>query len=111
MDVAALPVADNSLGTTVVPVNPNVVQIEAGKTIGDSVFHSFESFSIPEGQTVRFKPDSPRSIQTIYSRVTGSMPSNLLGRLQTRGNADLVFLNPNGISFGDNFQLRIKGSF
>ncbi|NJN23134.1 MAG: filamentous hemagglutinin N-terminal domain-containing protein [Acaryochloridaceae cyanobacterium RL_2_7] len=107
----AIPVPDSSLGTQVIQVRPGTFRVEAGQTVGRYLFHSFESFSIAEGQTVRFQPSSPQSIQTIFTRVTGRTPSNLLGRLQTRGNADFVFLNPNGIFLGDNFKLQINGSF
>ncbi|MFM7578123.1 MAG: filamentous hemagglutinin N-terminal domain-containing protein, partial [Microcystaceae cyanobacterium] len=37
--------------------------------------------------------------------------SQILGTLGVLGNANLYFLNPNGILFGPNAQLDVKGSF
>ncbi|MGH2415724.1 MAG: filamentous hemagglutinin N-terminal domain-containing protein, partial [Microcystaceae cyanobacterium] len=53
----------------------------------------------------------PAQIENILSRVTGNNPSNLLGTLGVLGNANLFFINPNGILLGPNAQLDIRGSF
>ncbi|MUG93304.1 filamentous hemagglutinin N-terminal domain-containing protein [Scytonema sp. UIC 10036] len=84
-------------------------RIEGGATRGNNLFHSFREFNINEGQRVYF--NNPTGITNIISRVTGTNPSNLLGTLGVNGNANLFFINPNGIIFGQNARLDIRGSF
>ena len=50
-------------------------------------------------------------MQRVFSRVTGDLPSEILGTLGSTGTADLYFLNPNGIVFGPNARLDVGGSF
>ncbi|MGB3493783.1 MAG: filamentous hemagglutinin N-terminal domain-containing protein [Elainellaceae cyanobacterium] len=83
--------------------------IEGGAIRDANLFHSFLEFNIDEGQRVYF--DNPDAIANIFSRVTGNDPSNILGTLGTTGNADLYFMNPNGIVFGPNASLDVQGSF
>ncbi|NES00033.1 MAG: filamentous hemagglutinin N-terminal domain-containing protein, partial [Symploca sp. SIO1B1] len=47
----------------------------------------------------------------ICSRVTGANPSHLFGTLGVLGEANLFLINPNGILFGPNAQLDMRGSF
>lgn len=84
-------------------------KISGGAIRETLLFHSFQEFSIDEGHGAYFS--NPDDINTIFSRVTGSNSSNLLGTLGVLGSADLVFLNPNGVLFGPNSQLDIGGSF
>lgn len=105
---------DNTLGTensVVTPVNPDasIESINGGAIRGANLFHSFEQFNIREGQTAVFT--NPAGIERIFSRVTGNSASEIFGTLGVGGNADLFFLNPNGIIFGANAQLNINGSF
>ncbi len=83
--------------------------IEQGAKRGASLFHSFAEFNINEGQRVYFA--NPDGIATILSRVTGTNPSEILGTLGVLGQANLLFLNPHGIIFGENARLDIAGSF
>ncbi|NJM47413.1 MAG: filamentous hemagglutinin N-terminal domain-containing protein [Alkalinema sp. RU_4_3] len=81
------------------------------------MFHSFSQFNIGNGLSAYFlvQPE----IRSIFARVTGADPSNILGRLGTRINdaalspstASLFLLNPNGIVFGPNAKLDVAGSF
>jgi filamentous hemagglutinin family protein len=83
--------------------------IEGGATRGVNLFHSFSEFNVGEMQQVYFA--NPTGIETIFSRVTGDNASNILGTLGVNGAANLFLLNPNGIIFGENAQLDIRGSF
>jgi len=83
--------------------------IDGGAIRGVNLFHSFQEFNVEAGQRVYFA--NPTSIQNIFSRVSGSNPSRIFGTLGVLGNANLFLLNPNGILFGANAQLDIRGSF
>ncbi|MBE9118081.1 filamentous hemagglutinin N-terminal domain-containing protein [Lusitaniella coriacea LEGE 07157] len=83
--------------------------ITGGAARGSNLFHSFSEFNINNGQSVYFA--NPNGIANILTRVTGGNPSNILGTLGVNGTANLFLLNPNGILFGPNSQLDIRGSF
>lgn len=104
--------ADDSLGSEKSIVSPTSGQadlIEGGATRGTNLFHSFQEFNIGEGKEANFA--NPAEIKNIFSRVTGNNPSTLLGKLGVLGDANLFFINPNGIFFGKNASLDVKGSF
>jgi filamentous hemagglutinin family protein len=84
-------------------------EIVGGARLNGNLFHSFSDFNINEGQQVYFV--SPRGVDNIIGRVTGSQPSEILGTLGVDGSANLFLLNPNGIIFGPEAQLDIAGSF
>ncbi|MGK7947287.1 MAG: filamentous hemagglutinin N-terminal domain-containing protein [Xenococcaceae cyanobacterium] len=84
-------------------------RIEGGATRGENLFHSFEQFSIGEGKQVYFA--NPEGIANIFSRVTGNNISEILGTLGVDGAANLFFMNPNGIIFGENAFIDVGGSF
>ncbi|WP_124971625.1 two-partner secretion domain-containing protein, partial [Aphanothece sacrum] len=105
-------IPDNTLGgesSSVNPINPNYDRIDGGAIRGSNLFHSFREFNIHEGNSAYFS--NPEVIKTIFSRVTGNNPSLLLGKLGVLGNANLFFINPNGVIFGPNASLDISGSF
>lgn len=83
--------------------------IEGGARRGSNVFHSFQDFNVDNFQQVYFV--NPDGVETIVSRVTGINPSNILGTIGVLGSADLFLLNPNGIFFGPNATLDVRGSF
>lgn len=79
-----------------------------GNSSGPNLFHSFSTFSVNDAKTVTFIDPG---VDNIFSRVTGSTPSNIDGTIKVDGTANLFLLNPNGIVFGNNAKLDIQGSF
>ncbi|MBP0018480.1 MAG: filamentous hemagglutinin N-terminal domain-containing protein, partial [Cyanobacteria bacterium SBLK] len=105
-------IPDRTLGnenSVVVPINTQLEHIQGGALRGTNLFHSFQDFNIKEGHSAYFV--NPAAIQNIFSRVTGVNPSHILGKLGVLGEANLYLINPNGIIFGDNASLDIKGGF
>ncbi|MBD2210320.1 filamentous hemagglutinin N-terminal domain-containing protein [Nostoc linckia FACHB-104] len=107
---------DNTLGTETSSITPNALinganadLINGGAQRGSNLFHSFTDFNINVGQSVYF--GNPSGVQNILTRVTGGNGSNILGTLGINGNANLFLINPNGIVFGQNASLDIRGSF
>jgi filamentous hemagglutinin family protein len=106
------PVADNTLGaesSVVTPTSPQADRIDGGAIRGANVFHSFSQFNIGEGREAYFA--NPSGIENILSRVTGSDASRIFGKLGVLGDANLFLINPNGIIFGRNASLDVRGSF
>ncbi|WP_144874043.1 filamentous hemagglutinin N-terminal domain-containing protein, partial [Hyella patelloides] len=107
-------VPDNTLGDESSQVienvdgQPNEV-ITGGAQREQNLFHSFQEFNVSEGRGAFFA--NPEAVNNIFSRVTGSNPSNILGRLGVNGAANLYLINPNGIIFGANSSLDVQGSF
>ncbi len=105
-------IPDNTLGaesSVINSVNELRNIIEGGATRGSNLFHSFQEFQIGEGLEVYFA--NPDGISNIFSRVSGSNISEILGTLGVEGSANLFFINPNGIVFGENARLDVGGSF
>lgn len=107
---------DNTLGVERSVITPNVNikgvaadQINGGAIRGSNLFHSFREFNVKDGQRVYFS--NPAGINNILSRVTGNTPSSIFGTLGVNGNANLFFINPNGIIFGKNASLDVGKSF
>jgi filamentous hemagglutinin family protein len=102
------PQADNSIGTVVNPTGTNNFNIDGGLQRGQNLFHSFTDFSIPTGGAANFS--NPAGTQSIITRVTGNLFSDLNGRLNTNG-ANFLLINPNGVVFGTNAQLNVGKAF
>jgi len=92
---------------SIVLPNGDTFTIQGGTAAGRNLFHSFEEFSLPTGNIASF--ESLPAIDNIITRVTGELASDIDGTIAA--DANLYFLNPNGIVFGPNAQLEIDGSF
>jgi filamentous hemagglutinin family protein len=101
------PVADNTLGTQV-SANGNNFDITGGLNRGQTLFHSFQDFSVPTNGAANFA--NPAGIRDIISRVTGGSFSDINGRINSNG-ANFFLINPNGIVFGPNAQLNVGRAF
>ncbi|HAA28965.1 MAG TPA: filamentous hemagglutinin, partial [Cyanobacteria bacterium UBA8553] len=107
---------DSTLGGESSIITPGVIinrqpadRIDGGASRGANLFHSFREFNIGAGREVYFA--NPAGIENILTRVTGSTRSEILGTLGVSGNANLFLINPNGIVFGSNARLDMRGSF
>jgi filamentous hemagglutinin family protein len=91
--------------------NEGVYNITGGAIRGDQgnlLFHSFDSFSLENGQAAFFNSGS--NIETILNRVTGGTASQINGIIRA-GDVDIFMINPQGILFGPEAALEIGGSF
>ncbi len=90
----------NGLGTTW-----NGTNVQGGTQMGGNLFHSFSQFSLLNGSATF---NAPAGVQTIFARVTNAA-SYINGTLGTTNNANLIFINPYGITFGPNATLSVGG--
>ena len=109
-------VPDQTLGRERSRVQQNVevrgrrgTQIEGGAIRDINLFHSFRRFDVQAGQRIYFA--NPPGIKSILVRITGSSASTIDGVLGVAGDANLFLLNSNGIIFGGNARLDIRGAF
>jgi filamentous hemagglutinin family protein len=108
-------VPDNTLGNERSIVRQEKIKgidsdaIAGGATRGTNLFHSFREFNVSQGRGAYFV--NPTGVENILSRVTGDNVSQILGKLGVLGNANLFLMNPNGIIFGKNASLDVRGSF
>lgn len=104
-------VQDNTLGTSV--SSGSTFSIHGGTLKGTNLFHSFSEFSIADPQKAQFSISPGSGITDIFARVTGNNPSIIDGRIQVMSPdpINLYLINPNGITFGSNASLVLRGSF
>ncbi len=102
-----IPVADNTLGTQVMGSNNNFA-IAGGVNRGQNTFHSFQDFSVPTNGVATFA--NPIGNQSIITRVTGNLFSDINGTINTQG-ANFLLINPNGVVFGPGTQLNVGRVF
>jgi filamentous hemagglutinin family protein len=98
--------------TKVTQVN-NLFEISEGTKAGINLFHSFDTFSIPDNNVAQFI-NNDNSVQNVIGRVTGASSSEIFGKIESIGNSpnfNLFLINPKGIIFGPNATLSIGGSF
>lgn len=108
---AAEVVLDGTLGHSGALPGPDFKITEAeGQQWGENLFQSFREFNLQVGESATFS--GPDSVKNVISRVTGGTRSIIEGTLRsTMPNADMYFLNPAGIWFGEKARLDVKGAF
>ncbi|PZD75001.1 hypothetical protein C1752_00227 [Acaryochloris thomasi RCC1774] len=101
---------DATVGTQVTSSDQLNFDIDGGRQVGGNLFQSFRTFSVPINGSADF--NSGPTVTNIISRVTGSAASNIDGLIRVpNSDANLFFINPNGIFFGPNARLSLDGSF
>ncbi|MGD1938012.1 MAG: filamentous hemagglutinin N-terminal domain-containing protein [Cyanophyceae cyanobacterium] len=88
---------------------PNVIDIKGGTQVEGNLFHSFQSFTVPDAATSSFFV--PTDVQRVLARVSSGEPATVNGTLRVGGSADLFLLAPGGVFFGPNARLDVGGSF
>jgi len=104
-------VLDGSLGASGALTGPNyAIEQGLGQTAGNNLFHSFSAFNLEQSESATFS--GANNIQNIISRISGGDPSFINGKIaSTINGADMFFLNPAGMVFGEHASLDLSGSF
>ena len=102
---------DGSMGTTGSLVGPDYqITEDLGQRTGGNLFHSFGQFNINSAESATFSGSA--GIKNVISRVTGGQASIIDGAFRsTIPGANVYFLNPSGVIFGENASLDVQGSF
>jgi filamentous hemagglutinin family protein len=102
---------DGSMGTTGSLVGPDYqITEDLGQRTGGNLFHSFGQFNINSAESATFSGSA--DIKNVISRVTGGQTSTIDGAFRsTIPGANVYFLNPSGVIFGENASLDVQGSF
>ncbi len=102
---------DGSIGSGGNLTGPDyTIPAEVGQQLGGNLFHSFGDFNVNTGESATFT--GPGSVSNIIGRVTGGNPSHIDGLLRSDiARANLYLLNPQGVMFGPNASLDVRGSF
>lgn len=103
-------VLDGSLGRSGPLQGPDFqITAELGRRAGPNLFHSFSDFSIAREQSATFS--GPGGIERVVGRVTGPEISRIDGLLRsTLPDAELFLLNPNGVLFGPDARVDLRGA-
>ncbi len=102
---------DGSMGASGALSGPNYqITEDLGQRTGNNLFHSFGQFNINSSESATFSGSA--SIQNVVSRVTGGQVSTIDGAFRsTIPGANIYFINPSGVIFGENASLDMQGSF
>src|SRR5438270_8538039 len=104
-------VLDGSFGTHGPLPGPNfMIQANFGRQVGSNLFQSFSQFNLISSESATFS--GPNSVHNILARVTSGSPSSIDGTIRSDiPGANLFFMNPAGVLFGQHAQLDVSGSF
>ena len=102
---------DGTVGSAVSLSGPDfTISDTLGSQTGANLFHSFQTFHIQTGESATFT--GPSGVDKVISRVTGEAKNLFINGLlrSTIPDADLWFLNPAGVMFGENATVCLPGS-
>ncbi|MEO5714038.1 MAG: filamentous hemagglutinin N-terminal domain-containing protein [Luteolibacter sp.] len=86
-----------------------VIPRSRGELAGGNLFHSFSKFNLAAGESATFT--GPSTVHNILARVTGG-PSVINGAIRSDiGGANLFFINPAGMVFGEGASVEVSGAF
>ncbi|MBI4747854.1 MAG: filamentous hemagglutinin N-terminal domain-containing protein [Acidobacteria bacterium] len=97
-------------------VQPTSRLTTPGILAGENLFFCVDQFEVnPNGRALEFDQKQPdgHPIRRVWIVVTGTLPSQISGRLVTREafpKADIWIINPNGVTFGKDSGVEIGGS-
>jgi filamentous hemagglutinin family protein len=102
-------VVPDGTAATLVTTQANGTQLIGGGTArGTTLFHSFDRFSVGAAESVLF--GSGNLYRTIVGRVTGGNQSRLDGTIGVEGSANLLLINPAGMTLGRDVRFNMTGS-
>lgn len=84
-----------------------------GRLAGKNLFHSFQAFSLANGDSATFTT-STAGLANVIARVTGGDMSTINGELilsGASGKPAFFFINPAGVTFGAGARLDVPGAF
>jgi len=104
-------ILDGSFGTHGALPGPNfMITAPMGKQVGGNLFQSFSQFNLNNSQSATFT--GPSNVHNILARVTSGSRSSIDGTVRSDiQGANLFFMNPAGVLFGQHAQLDVSGSF
>ena len=102
---------DGSFGTRGPLPGPNfMIGANYGRQVGTNLFQSFSQFNLNSSQSATFTGSA--NVHNILARVTGGSASSIDGTIHSDiAGANLFFMNPAGVLFGQHAQLDVSGSF
>jgi filamentous hemagglutinin family protein len=105
-------VLDGTLGPQGALPGPQfLIDSSFGQQVGPNLFHSFETFNLNPTETAIFMDSIGIDIDNVISRVTGGRASFINGVFRSViPGADVYFLNPAGVMFGQKAKINVPGS-
>src|SRR5438105_10126900 len=87
-----------------------MITANMGRLVNTNLFQSFSQFNLINTESATFT--GPSTVHNILARVTSGSPSSIDGTIRSDiPGANLFFMNPAGVLFGQHAQLDVSGSF